>query len=172
MHTRKASLIALQLRSFSDTLASQTQRSFLESMAVNLAARISAMDRTSGQAEQRRQSLAKLSQRLLQQISRMQSPADCSAVKYIVTSLPKCGFGCQAHYAAVALRLALAHNRTLFIDDNAWYDIYLPVTTCPKPSLTADVRVLGDIYNTLDPMSPPGLTLQWANTLRGLHESP
>ncbi len=74
---QKASRIALDLWRFTDTLVNRTERSSLENIAVNLAARISAMDRVSGQAEQRRVSLVALSQRLLQQITRNQNPPYC-----------------------------------------------------------------------------------------------
>ncbi len=78
MHKQKASLIALDVWRFADTLVDQTERSILGAMAVNLAARLSAMDQVSEQAEQRRLRLVKLARRLLQQIS----------AKFIVTSLP------------------------------------------------------------------------------------
>ncbi len=68
VHKQKASLIALDVWRFADTLVNQTERSILRDMSVNLAARISAMDQESGQAEQRRLRLVKLAQRLLLQI--------------------------------------------------------------------------------------------------------
>ncbi len=71
---QKASRIALDLWRFTGTLVNRTERSSFENMAVNLAARISAMDRVNGQAEKRRLSLVSLSQRLLQQLSRIQNP--------------------------------------------------------------------------------------------------
>ncbi len=175
VHKQKASLIALDLWRFTDTLVNQTERLILENMAVNLAARISAMDRTSGQAEQRRLRLVTLAQRLLERIAQSQNPTDCKKARFIVTNLPMCGFGCQAHHAAVALRIALAQNRTLFIDDNdAWYDIYLPVTNCPKPGFSADFIKLANTYTyeTVGPIGPPGLTREWAHALEDLHESP
>ncbi len=91
----------------------------------------------------------------------IQNPTNCVNAKFIVTSLPKCGFGCQAHHAAFALHLALAPNRTLYVDDNAWYDVYLPVTTCSKPDINADVLVQASTYYTVGPMGPPRLTREW-----------
>ncbi len=79
-------------------------------MALNLAARISAVGQVSEQVEQKRLRLITLSQRLNHEINRIQYPRDCVSAKFIVTRLPKCGFGCQAHHAAVALRLALAQK--------------------------------------------------------------
>ncbi len=143
---QKASLVALDLWRFADTLVNKTERRILGNMAVNLDARISAMDRVSGQAEQRRLRLVEMARRLLLRISRSQNPTDCARAKFIVTSLPGCGFGCQVHHAAFALRIALAQNRTLFIDGNAWYDIYLPVTNCSKPNSTADVVQQANMY--------------------------
>ncbi len=172
VHKQKASLISLDLWSFVDTLVNQTEGRILENMAVNLAAQISAMDRVSGQAEQRRLSLVSLGQRLLRRITQSQNPTDCGKAKFIVTSLPECGFGCQAHHAAVALRLALAQNRTLFIDGHAWFDIYLPVTNCTKPGSTSDVIEQANIYATVGRMGPPGLIREWADALMDLHESP
>ncbi len=169
---QKASLVAGDLWRYADTLVNQTGRSFLEDMAVNLAARILAVDRVSGLAEQRRLRLVNLAQRLLRQITRIQNPTDCVSAKFIVTYMPTCGFGCQAHHAAVALRLALAQNRTLFINGNAWNDIYLPVTNCSKPGRTADVVKQAQKYQTVGPMGPPGLTREWADALTDLHESP
>ncbi len=67
----------------------------------------------------------------------------CVVANFIVTSFKKCGFGCKAHHAAVALRLALAQHRTLYVDNNAWYDIFLPVAACSKPSVTACERYWG-----------------------------
>ncbi len=62
----------------------------------------------------------------------------------------------------------------VFFDDNAWYDINLPVTKCPKPSFNADVIEQKTLYSyrTVGPISPPGLTREWAYALTGLHESP
>ncbi len=45
-----------------------------------------------------------------------------------------------------------------FFDDNAWYDIYLPVTKCPKSGFNADVIEQKTLYSyrTVGPISPPG----------------
>ncbi len=92
VHKQKASLIALDMWRVAQALVNETERSILGDMAVHLAARISAMDQVSGQAEQRRLRLVKLARRLLQQIDQSQNPTDCGSAKFIVSSLPKCGF--------------------------------------------------------------------------------
>ncbi len=49
---QKASLVVGDLWRFTSTLVNQAEGPFLENMAMNLAARISAVDRVSGEAEQ------------------------------------------------------------------------------------------------------------------------
>ncbi len=169
---QKASFVAVDLWRYADTLVNQTERRIAQNMAVSLAVRISTIDRLSGQAELRRIRLINLARRLLQQIIQIQNPTSCEGAKFILTRLQTCGFGCQAHHAAVGLHLALAQNRTLFTKSKAWYDVYLPVTNCSKLDRTADIAKQAHRYKMTGPLGPPGLTREWADALKDLHESP
>ncbi len=75
-HIQKASLIALDLMRFADTIVNERKRGVLGGLAAHLSARISVMDSVSAQAEKRRLHLATLAAHLLQQISQSQNPTD------------------------------------------------------------------------------------------------
>ncbi len=63
---QKASLIALDLMRFADTIVNERKRGVLAGLAAQVSARISIMDSVSGQAEKRRLRLVALAALLLQ----------------------------------------------------------------------------------------------------------
>ncbi|VDD82757.1 unnamed protein product [Mesocestoides corti] len=147
-------------------------RSQLEDMSIQLEARISVMDRISGESERRRIQLIRLAELLERQLDRLQNPPDCGKAKFIVTDLPYCGFGCQVHHVALCLQLAYAHNRTLFVNGQNWFDIFYPVTNCSNPGPDATYQPIVKVGVSAGPSAPPGLTKTWADALRHLHGSP
>ncbi len=151
-------------------------RQHLEDMAIEAEARVAHMDTLSGQAEIRRLRLIELAEKLQKDIYAAQNPPDCSKAQFLVTPIlfDMCGFGCQVHSAAFALHRSLAMNRTLFLLNKEWYDMFMPLTSCPFPGNGPNVITQSPLYQPpiVGPYSTPGLTREWATNLKELHDHP
>ncbi|VDL85921.1 unnamed protein product [Schistocephalus solidus] len=143
-----------------------------------LETRLDLMDEISGQSESRRHRLLNLSQRLHEQLHRLQTPPNCDTAQFITTTFPSyCGFGCHAHHMAYVLSVGLALNRTLFIVGDLWKDIFIPITSCPNPLLRSTQRrrqtiKWGMSRHVMSRFNPPTLPSEWAAALEGLHGNP
>ncbi|KAM7535990.1 hypothetical protein Aperf_G00000090631 [Anoplocephala perfoliata] len=156
-------------RAANDAKASRSQ---LLDMSLQLEARLNVMQNVIGQRETERFQLNALSKRLQDQLGNLQNPPNCKTAKFLTTILPQCGFGCQAHHAALAFQAAFARNRTLFIYGNQWFNIFLPITSCVVPGHNKIYQAL--LYNgiQLNYGAPPALRREWADALKDIHEFP
>ncbi|KAM7535887.1 hypothetical protein Aperf_G00000098466 [Anoplocephala perfoliata] len=147
-------------------------RSQLMDMSIQLQARLNVMEKVLGHTEVERSRLNALAARLQDQLDKLQNPTNCKTAKFLTTEIPRCGFGCQAHHAALTLQAAFARNRTLFITNNEWFDVFLPVTSCVVPG--QDKIYQAPLYGSvrLDYGAPPALRREWADALKDIHEHP
>ncbi|VDD82073.1 unnamed protein product [Mesocestoides corti] len=133
------------------------------------------MDELGGHAERRRRKLVHLGERFQKQLFQLQHPTNCSTARFVETRLPMCGFGCQIHHIALAMQLAIATNRTLFVHgfDQIFHGLFLPLTNCTaigKHQSVIEQKIV--TFATVTPLSPPALPAEWASLLQPLHESP
>ncbi|VDD82074.1 unnamed protein product [Mesocestoides corti] len=164
---RQALSIALHL---SGTLIGSASNWSLE-----MASRLIRMDELGGHAERRRRKLVRLGERFQKQLFQLQHPTNCSAARFVETGLPTCGFGCQIHHIALAMQLAVATNRTLFVHgfDQTFHGLFLPLTNCIEIGINQSV-IKQEFVNSapVTPLFPPALPAEWASLLQPLHESP
>lgn len=147
-------------------------RTQVRDISSQLEARISMMGRVMGNDQYRRERLIHLAVLLQNQLHKLQYPPDCSKAKFVTTSLPSCGFGCQVHQVALAFHKSFALNRTLLVHSNNWHGTFHPITNCSLAS--KDVIILPSVWigNNTDPNSPPALRWDWAKALKDTHASP
>ncbi|VDD83879.1 unnamed protein product [Mesocestoides corti] len=143
--------------------------------SLEMASRLILMDEVGGHAERRRRELVRLGELFQKQLLQLQHPTNCSTASFVETRLPMCGFGCQIHHVVLAMQLAVATNRTLFVHgfDQTLHGLFLPLTNCTAIGKHQSVIQQKRVFVApISPLSPPALPSEWAGLLEPLHESP
>ncbi|VDD83880.1 unnamed protein product [Mesocestoides corti] len=143
--------------------------------SLEMASRLILMDEVGGHAERRRRELVRLGKLFQKQLFLLQHPTNCSTARFVETNVPYCGFGCQIHHVVLAMQLAVATNRTLFVHgfDQTFHGLFLPLTNCTAIGKHQSVIQQKRVFDApISPLSPPALSAEWASLLQPLHESP